>query len=275
MEVMVFWVSQHIAHAVGAHTHDFYQLIYCQTGGGRITIGNNCYSAQADHVYLAPPGVNHAIENEEQMYIMEIKFLAEGRAVPVLRTLPAHYHIADIPFAREMLSLIIQEGLNQAPYYHDSANAALKLFLIQSVRKYTGAGITDARLEYSQTAILGEAAHGKAGSDTRILNLKYYISDRLCEEITLEELAAEVNFSKAFFVKRFQQLFDMTPMKYVNFMRISRAKQLLLQTELSVSTIAARTGFHSLHYFSRSFRASEGVSPQQFRAISQNSENIR
>ena len=81
----------------------------------------------------------------------------------------------------------------------------------------------------------------------------------------LDELAQEVNFNKTFFVKKFQQLFEMPPMKYVNFMRISRAKQLLLQTSLPITTIASRTGFQILHYFSRSFRSSEGVSPQEFR----------
>lgn len=264
MDVVVFWVSEHIAHMVQAHTHEFFQLIYCKKQGGHITVGTSRYAARTDHVYLVRPGVLHAIENKEQMYIVEFKFLAEGTSAAALRILPEQFDISDIPLAREMLFSALREGLERELHYNEAVNSAFKLFLIHTIRKFAG-GQLSKQQEYEHSAVLDTADHTVANGDVRILNLKYYISNRLHEKITLSELAAEVNFNKTFFVKRFKILFDMPPMKYVNYMRISRAKQLLIQTSLSVSAIAQKTGFSSPHYFSRSFRALEGQSPQQFR----------
>jgi len=264
MDVMAFWVSEHVAHKVTAHTHDFYQLIYCKTGGGRITIDQQEYAARPGHVYLAKPGILHAIENDQQMYLLELKFIAEGAASAELKILPDHFDISELPLAQELLFSVIREGLLQASHYSDAANAALKIFLIHSLRKHALQPIETTH-SHLHSNILDIQGHANAHSDVRILNLKYYIANHLQEKITLDELAQEVNFNKTFFVKKFQQLFEMPPMKYVNFMRISRAKQLLLQTSLPITTIASRTGFQSLHYFSRSFRSSEGVSPQEFR----------
>ncbi|MBS1372017.1 MAG: helix-turn-helix domain-containing protein [Lentisphaeria bacterium] len=47
--------------------------------------------------------------------------------------------------------------------------------------------------------------------------------------------------------------------------RIMRAKQLLASVNLPLGEIAARTGFHSIYYFSRIFKQFEGISPARFR----------
>lgn len=259
MDIMAFWVSEHIAHKVEAHTHDFYQLIFCKTAGGFITVGNKQYVAQASHAYLAKPGVLHGIENNGNMYILELKFIAEGTSAAALHDLPDNWDISEMPFAQELLCATVSEGLSRDLYCNDAVNAALKLFLIHSIRK--AANSQPIRRSYSHSAVLDMQEYENTHNDVRILNLKYYIANHLHENITLADLANEVNFNKNFFVKRFQLLFDMTPMKYVNFMRICRAKQLLTQTALPISIIAEKTGFSSPHYFSRSFRASEDMPP--------------
>ena len=53
-------------------------------------------------------------------------------------------------------------------------------------------------------------------------------------------------------------------MKFVNRVRIEKAKRLLIASNLSVSKVAKECGFKSLHYFSRTFKQEEGISPRDY-----------
>ena len=260
MNVLAFWFSDHIAHDVKIHTHNFHQLIYCKTGGGYITLGDRRFKALSEHIYLSKQGHQHAIEGAPDMQLLEIKFFADVSAVA---DIPDEFDISAIPAAREMLITAGVEGINGETYFDEAANCAFKLFLIRTLRHFSH---TDRRAKaYAHSAVLDTPEHASETSDIRLLNLRYYISDRLDEEITLSELANEVNFSKAYFIKRFNILFGMSPMRFVNLCRIERAKQLIEKTELSLSEIAVKCGFMSPHYFSRTFKSFEGVSPNEYR----------
>lgn len=272
MDVMAFWVSKHIAHEVQAHTHEFYQMIFCMQPGGYITIGSRRHKAWKDHVYLAAPGVLHAIENTDGLYVAEFKFEVTGADVTSLACLPAYYDVLDLPMGRELLMTVMEEGLSKGTHYYEAANAAMKLFLIQSVRKFSALQPDNDRNDYSQSAILDVPRHPREHGENKVLNLKYYIADRMAETITLEQLAAELNYSESYLIRQFRTAFGMPPMKYVNFLRLNRARELLLQTKLSVAQIGSCVGFALPHYFSRSFRAAEGMSPREYRKLHKKGE---
>ena len=54
-------------------------------------------------------------------------------------------------------------------------------------------------------------------------------------------------------------------MQYVSWLRIERAKVLLLTTDMSITDIANEVGFGSIHYFSRFFKEKENITPNEFR----------
>lgn len=56
--------------------------------------------------------------------------------------------------------------------------------------------------------------------------------------------------------------------QFQNSIRISRAQDLLSSSDLSVSEIAAQTGFDSVYYFSRHFKQSTGLTPKAYRSRS-------
>ena len=260
MNVLAFWFSDHPAHNVGMHTHDFHQLIYCRTGGGYITVDNIRYKALSGHIYIAKQGSVHSIESSDDMKLLEIKFFADDS---ILTGIPAEFDLSKITFAEEMLFTAGKEGIKGEFHSDEAANCAFKLFLIYAHRHFSPDRTSTQ--PYAHSAVLDTPYFAKENNDIKLLNLRYYIEDRLGKEIMLTELADEVNFSKAYFIKRFTLLFDMPPMKFVNSRRIVRAKKLIEQTELSLSEIAQKCGFTSPHYFSRTFKSFEGISPQKYR----------
>ncbi len=56
-----------------------------------------------------------------------------------------------------------------------------------------------------------------------------------------------------------------SPMRYINYLRLEKAKTLLSESSMKISEIANATGFSDPYYFSRIFKKETGVSPASFR----------
>lgn len=259
LDIHVFWVDDLVAAQVKPHTHDFYQLTFCKKRGGNISIGETKYEAKEGFIYLATPFTSHAMENHDGMQILEVKFIADEETGKKLDTLPPVFNLKSIDFAEEMLRLCVSEGMKGENYFREAVNYSFRLFFISILRAFSGS------VKRDKNNIFRIPENADENRDIMILNLKYYMEDHLSEAITLDSLADTVHFNKSYFVKRFKLLMGASPMKYLNTMRIERSKQLLRQTELSISEIAAKTGFPSPHYFSRLFKAHVGIPPKDFR----------
>ncbi|MNG41143.1 HTH-type transcriptional activator Btr [compost metagenome] len=60
----------------------------------------------------------------------------------------------------------------------------------------------------------------------------------------------------------------MPPGEYISAVRHREARKLLRETELSVEEVGGRIGYPDTHYFSRIFRRHEGISPSEYRKLS-------
>ncbi len=94
-----------------------------------------------------------------------------------------------------------------------------------------------------------------------------YIEDNLRHDICLERLAKEASLSKFHFCKSFKKHTGMTPLKYVNAMRIEKAKMLLPKNDLNISKVAMEVGFNDISNFNKHFRKHTGVSPTIYKSI--------
>ena len=92
-----------------------------------------------------------------------------------------------------------------------------------------------------------------------------YLREHCCEALNLDDILAGANMSRSYFMKLFRQYMGTTPYNYMLCFRITRAKELLSQTDLPVSTIARQTGFADDSNFSTRFAAMVGESPIRFR----------
>lgn len=90
--------------------------------------------------------------------------------------------------------------------------------------------------------------------------------DRHPEPLSLEELAAEVVFSKFYYSRMFRDVTETSPGKFLTAIRLFMAKRHLVETTLSVTDITYRVGYNSLGTFTSRFTRSVGISPTQYRA---------
>lgn len=92
-----------------------------------------------------------------------------------------------------------------------------------------------------------------------------YINQNLCEKLSLDSLSKSTFISKYYLCHTFRTTVGMTVGEYITFSRISRSKQLLSESDMSISEIAAYVGFESFAYFSKVFREYEGMTPSAYR----------
>lgn len=86
------------------------------------------------------------------------------------------------------------------------------------------------------------------------------------EPLSIPELASCTGISKRQLERRFGRFVGATPSRYYLELRLTRARQLVLQTNRSITEIAISTGFVSLPHFQKRFRDFFGAAPGSYRA---------
>ena len=272
MDLNVIWVTDHISLTIQPHVHDFYQLVYCEKGSGTILIGKDAYPVVPGRGYLIRPMVGHSILPQPLLRLSEVKFTVERPELnDSLHRLPNEFDIDESATLRLTLKEVIKEGLSDTLFAHEATNSALYLFLIRLLRRQkVPAEHQPWRSFYFDTPKRRDAAD-HSDDDSDLAPVMEFIRQHLSEPITLDELAATAHFEKSHLTARFKYLWGISPMRYVNYLRIEQAKELLASTDKSITEIASSVGFASIHYFSRFFKEKEGVTPNNYRQQRQSS----
>ena len=91
-----------------------------------------------------------------------------------------------------------------------------------------------------------------------------YISEHYTfENISVAHLAELCRISEVYLRRIFHSTFGMSPLQYINHMKLSRARELIRSGECSVSEAASMSGFFDDSYFSREFKKAFGVRPKE------------
>lgn len=98
---------------------------------------------------------------------------------------------------------------------------------------------------------------------------KIELTRRHPEHVDLTELAGRLGLSYSNFRVLFKQNTGLSPRQYHLQAKLNRASELLLHSRYNISEIADQLGFSSVFYFSRFFKAKQGISPDSFRRQNQ------
>ena len=104
----------------------------------------------------------------------------------------------------------------------------------------------------------------ESGSENAIAVVKKYIADNISLKIQREELAKIVYLNPDYLTKLFRKQMGVTLGEYILQKRLALAKQLLLNTNLSILDISERVGITDASYFIRTFKKQIGSTPQQY-----------
>jgi AraC family transcriptional regulator len=93
--------------------------------------------------------------------------------------------------------------------------------------------------------------------------------DRYDEPLSLEDMADMAVFSRFYFSRVFRSITGTSPGRFLTAIRLYKAKNLLLETTMSVTDISYQVGYNSPGTFSSRFTRSVGISPARYRYLSE------
>jgi AraC-like DNA-binding protein/mannose-6-phosphate isomerase-like protein (cupin superfamily) len=263
------WTDFHMA----PHAHDRAEIMYLLRGRCRIQLFEGDrqqeFTMGVGEFVLIDAGMMHALQVDESCYMVNVEF--SFRPNPPLMTMQSL--MAASPALAQWLRELSpwQRGKDDSGMLYAALSAV--------VDDYFHAADVDTALKeihiaqmlvHLATALMDDKVAGKGYVYVRrCVNL---LSERMSEDVRIEELAKELGISAAYLQRLFRQVHGMTIIDYLNRMRIERAKLLLLNTDDPVVEIAMEAGFNSRQHFTRVFTSLEGISPQEYRREKRNSE---
>lgn len=236
------------------HSHDCTELFYVTDGEGWLCTDEAQIPLQKNQLVIVNPKVHHTERSsvEKKMHYivlgidnLQFHFSKDETFSP--------FQIFSLSSHREMilalLHTILEELQNRQPSYEEICQHYLSILLLQ-LHRITGENFSFA----PPTDIPYECQRAKA-----------YIEEHFREPITLERIAAIVHWDKFYFSHQFSDAFGIAPINYLLQLRIAHSKQLLCDTDYSVTQVAESSGFSSQNYFTQAFKKLVGVSPRKYR----------
>lgn len=105
----------------------------------------------------------------------------------------------------------------------------------------------------------------KTNQYSEIEEVIQYIQQHIDEPLPLSRLAGYAAYSQYHFTRIFKERIGLSPLYYVSSLRLQKAKNLLLHTNLSIRDIGLEIGQQSLGTFTTRFTARVGITPSHFR----------
>ena len=98
----------------------------------------------------------------------------------------------------------------------------------------------------------------------KLIAIDYIYTEYTNDNIEISYLSELCNMSESYFRRIFLKNYGISPIKYINNLKIERARELLTSGLYTVSDVAELSGFHDESYFSREFKKHSGKTPKEY-----------
>ena len=249
----------------GMHMQEFFEINIVSRGAGIHYVGNERYYVAAGDVFIIPPGTEHGYYEFEMLdvhhIVLNLDFidrylheLCEYSAFGVLfNTEKAASFTLNSTRHSEIIAI-----LSNALRFRDRTNPEENLYL-------ASAALTVIKL---LCLSYGKKEHGyNRGTREKsvIISSLIKIKTNYFEDLTIEKLAKDANLSRSSFIRKFKETCQTSPAAYIMSVRITAAKNLLSEGEVSMADVAARCGFYDAAHFSKKFKEKTGYTPMDYR----------
>ncbi|KKI90062.1 hypothetical protein WQ54_23390 [Bacillus sp. SA1-12] len=260
------------------HSHDRYEIYYCHSGNCKFLIGDQIHYLQEDDIIIMN-GLTLHRANPELGKLYErsvIEFSAEW-VRPILSSLKVPEllnpfqmlsnslfrggetaKLAEIEDLMKRIAAINVNNIktNASNFENRLLEGEVSALLVQLLFKIYE--LSKLRLVKIPTVKSDKASHAN--------RIAKWIEQHLDSNITLDNIADNLNISKYYMSRVFKDVTGYTIMQYLMSCRINRAKYLLeMHPDKSILEVALESGFENLSHFSRFFRKQVKITPTDYR----------
>jgi AraC-like DNA-binding protein len=206
-------------------------------------------------LFLLKPRTRHGLIAASAVKTLDLKFrVSDAQLRRALLGSPPVMRRTDEAVAH-LLERIRHEGEQRLPYFRELCATYLLEVLVSILR--------------SDREVRDRTYTSDVPEDTLrdpiALRAVRYVHDHYAQPITLRLLARALGISERHLRAHVSQALGQAPLRYLAEYRIDRAKDLIAHGEFALKEIAARTGFKSIHHFTRTFAKLAGMPPGAWR----------
>lgn len=259
---------------VGPRLPYAHSFIYITEGRGTVTLEGTTYEAEPRDLFYIEPSMEHSYAADPQQPMVHasvyVDLLWDSTSKPVGdKRLNCYSHAAYDPglcAARVAFEEEIRLPVRTRVPQHSDWMEAYKS-VIRSFEKRNPWSLIELRSLFEQflTGFARFLAHPYEPSDPRIRRIIDWMNGHLKDAFHLSSWSRSLQLSEAYLYELFRAETGYSPQHYFLRRRLEQAKAELRETNDSVTSIAERLGFASIHYFSRQFTRVQQESPQQYR----------
>lgn len=267
------WIREYGEGIKYLHFHNLYEIGICREGTGAMSFDRKVIPYHAGMVTFIPASYPHTTTStpgtrsfwEYLFFDPAIVFrsvymdgrLKQRRAMDTIGKDVLFGDIRDYISFFLLADEIMKEMTRKDPYYIEKVHALLTALLFEVVR------IEDA----------GDEKVKIHGEQVAIQNALNYVDAHFAEPIRIEDLARECSISETHFRRLFSASFNISPVEYLNMIRVIRACDLMKTSNESMKSVAVKCGFSTVSTFDRNFKSVLGVTPYQWKKDPKNYES--
>lgn len=226
-------------------------------GSGKIVIDKIGYQVKAGDMIFFPEGTNHSFTHGESNGLEMINVHFHAKIYSLMDYLKLNNITGVFRDSYGLVNSISRELARlhalKPPYYKEQMTQMIRSLLLHVTYHSKGR---------QNTAV------SEIKKMTKVFPALEMINEHLNEpKLKLSILASKLCISEVYLRKLFNDLFKESPVKFINHRRIEHACKLLRQTDSSVKSVAAQSGFNDLQFFYRVFTRITGTTPAKYRNL--------
>ena len=251
-------------------THDFWELIYIDSGTAEIIVENNSFLLKQGQAYFYKPNVTHSVKtNNDFANSVIVSFDCNSK---VMHDIFANKIFNLNEFEKQLLNKVVFEGKLS---YNEKLN---DIYLSKMTKRVDAPFAGEQLIKNSIELLLISIARGTFASeqtvavtetttnstDKIVSNILMILNKHVYDKISLDTIAKKMAFSKTYIKSVFKKKTGTSIIQYYINLKIEEAKKLISQNKFTVTEISLMLNFSSVHYFSRQFKLITDMSPTEY-----------
>lgn len=231
--------------AYSAHRHEFYEFEYILEGEGEYFVNGKAFPIkEGDMVFVTPMDL-HSYKSVNGFRTITVQFILSRLNKELSELSKADACVISCDRQMQAAFSAIGEEREEQAFSAVARRNCLERILILFMRRINLGMQTEAPIAFSQ--IVG------------------YINQNFRENLSLDEIAEKCGYSSAHFCRQFKKTTGVTFVDYLNSVRASHVKNLILAENMTITEICYDCGFGSVRSLNRAFLKKYGCSPMEYR----------
>ena len=268
------WIRVYGHEEFHLHFHNLMEIGICRYGAGDLYLNEDVYRYRDGMITMIPENYPHVtISDGEDMNYWEYIFIDPKSVVDklfpdnpiyqkeIIDTLNRAPMITERDeILTQFIERVMEETKSKQPFHRKMIEEYVSMLILELMRREKHLMVE------SETKV-------KGSNMAQIAAALDFVNKNFEQSIRVKELADICSMSETHFRRIFEAYINMSPMDYVNLIRIQKACELMKKTNDSMDLVASKCGFTTTSTFNRNFKKFLETSPYQWKINPKNYES--